>query len=284
MKSATAALETHLATTRFFRIADLISIVLPSGETFRYCNLDLTVTADGYTWVGGSPLFRRTGTRRVIGIEVSTMTITGAARPEDLLGSVPWSDVVRLGTLDGADVVVRRGYFTDYLAPAVGSLWVFEGRVGDVEGGVPEITIPVRSIVEQFNAQTPRSLYQAGCRNRLFDTATCKVSRPAFEVSGNVSSADRVKLVTTLAKPDGWAGNGQIRMTSGAATGQSRDIKSQLGGTVIVAEPFTVPPAAGDGFIVSAGCDGALATCRDKFSNIVNFRGEPFVPTPETAL
>ena len=27
-----------------------------------------------------------------------------------------------------------------------------------------------------------------------------------------------------------------------------------------------------------AGCDKSLATCRDRFDNLVNFRGEPYVP------
>ena len=42
------------------------------------------------------------------------------------------------------------------------------------------------------------------------------------------------------------------------------------------------PPSAviaiGDGFSVVAGCDKAFATCREKFSNTLNFRGFPSIP------
>ena len=44
------------------------------------------------------------------------------------------------------------------------------------------------------------------------------------------------------------------------------------------------PAATGDTFTAFAGCDLAMATCRDKFSNLIRFKGTPFVPVPTTAL
>ena len=38
------------------------------------------------------------------------------------------------------------------------------------------------------------------------------------------------------------------------------------------------PIAPGDTFIVTAGCDKRFATCRDRFTNVVNFRGFPHIP------
>ena len=38
------------------------------------------------------------------------------------------------------------------------------------------------------------------------------------------------------------------------------------------------PIAAGDTFVVTAGCDKRFGTCRDRFSNAVNFRGFPHIP------
>ena len=40
--------------------------------------------------------------------------------------------------------------------------------------------------------------------------------------------------------------------------------------------PFAVAP--GDSLTVAAGCDKSLGVCRDTFDNILNFRGEPYVP------
>ena len=38
------------------------------------------------------------------------------------------------------------------------------------------------------------------------------------------------------------------------------------------------PPAVGDTFIVTAGCDKRFETCKTRFSNASNFRGFPAMP------
>ena len=42
-------------------------------------------------------------------------------------------------------------------------------------------------------------------------------------------------------------------------------------------------PSAGDTFTCYPGCDRALLTCTNKFGNQVNFRGYPYIPSPESA-
>ena len=44
------------------------------------------------------------------------------------------------------------------------------------------------------------------------------------------------------------------------------------------------PIAAGDDFVVRAGCDKRLETCRDRFANVVNFRGFPHIPGQDTVI
>ena len=41
---------------------------------------------------------------------------------------------------------------------------------------------------------------------------------------------------------------------------------------------------AGDGFTIRAGCDKRIATCAQKFGNVVNFRGFPHIPGQDTIL
>ena len=50
---------------------------------------------------------------------------------------------------------------------------------------------------------------------------------------------------------------------------------------VVTLDLWQTPPEAlapGDAFTVTAGCDKAFGTCRDRFNNIVNFRGFPHMP------
>jgi len=49
---------------------------------------------------------------------------------------------------------------------------------------------------------------------------------------------------------------------------------------------FTSPPyqiSVGDKYSILAGCDKTFSTCKNKFHNTVNFRGEPYVPGFELA-
>jgi uncharacterized phage protein (TIGR02218 family) len=42
--------------------------------------------------------------------------------------------------------------------------------------------------------------------------------------------------------------------------------------------PMANPIRAGDLYSITPGCDRAFATCRDRFHNQVNFRGEHLLP------
>jgi uncharacterized phage protein (TIGR02218 family) len=43
-------------------------------------------------------------------------------------------------------------------------------------------------------------------------------------------------------------------------------------------EPVRATVEAGDLIRLEAGCDKRVETCRQKFANLMNFRGFPFVP------
>ena len=45
-----------------------------------------------------------------------------------------------------------------------------------------------------------------------------------------------------------------------------------------LADPPTGPVAEGARVMLTQGCNKNFATCRDRFANAVNFRGEPYLP------
>ena len=42
--------------------------------------------------------------------------------------------------------------------------------------------------------------------------------------------------------------------------------------------PWATPSQPGDLFRIHPGCDKRLDTCIDRFANVLNFRGEPYIP------
>jgi uncharacterized phage protein (TIGR02218 family) len=44
------------------------------------------------------------------------------------------------------------------------------------------------------------------------------------------------------------------------------------------------PLAVGDAFVIRAGCDKRLETCRAKFANVANFRGFAHIPGQDAVI
>ena len=75
-----------------------------------------------------------------------------------------------------------------------------------------------------------------------------------------------------------------VKFTTGLNTGLQRTIKAYTNGSpsnFTLISPFPNVPTIGDSFTIYAGCDKSMATCTARFSNLVNFRGTPFVPAAD---
>src|SRR5690606_24623914 len=79
----------------------------------------------------------------------------------------------------------------------------------------------------------------------------------------------------------GWFTGGRLEWTSGANTGFSVRIVRHAGDEVEIIGAIKAAIAIGDAFVVTAGCDKAFVTCREKFANATRFRGFPHMPGPE---
>ncbi|WP_439891607.1 DUF2163 domain-containing protein [Ralstonia sp. 25C] len=82
----------------------------------------------------------------------------------------------------------------------------------------------------------------------------------------------------------GYFAYGTVTFLTGANAGYSTEVKSFAPGVVTVALPFPFPVSAGDTYTIVAGCDRTFGTCKTRFNNVVNFRGEPYVPGADTTL
>jgi uncharacterized phage protein (TIGR02218 family) len=85
----------------------------------------------------------------------------------------------------------------------------------------------------------------------------------------------------------GWFDNGYIKFTSGALNGRAFEIKTWDGTNLKLFLGLPVTPAHNDSFLIEPGCNhlaGSIGDCQNKFNNIVNFRGEPFIPGMDSIL
>jgi uncharacterized phage protein (TIGR02218 family) len=269
-----------LATRKFWSV-DLYQIDLQEGTTLRFADGGMDVSALGFTWSGSGPLISRSSLRLTAGLDADDLTVVVRPKTSDLLYGLPWRNAAANGAFDGASLTLYRAHAATPGGAIVGALMRFSGPINDWEVGI-DISIKVKSITYYLNRLWPRAVFQSGCDRTLFD-AGCGIARSAHQLSGSLlASSTRQILQTPIAAADGIYNGGEIRFITGLNAGAHRTVKSQVGGVISLAYPLVREPAAGDAYVIWPGCDGTRAACT-RFGNTVRYRGEDFVPSPETS-
>ena len=71
---------------------------------------------------------------------------------------------------------------------------------------------------------------------------------------------------------------GSLRFLGGPNCGLSYAIIDGQGAVVRLADRPAQSATLGTRVLLTEGCNKNFATCRDRFANSVNFRGEPYLP------
>jgi hypothetical protein len=98
-----------------------------------------------------------------------------------------------------------------------------------------------------------------------------------------VGVLDRTTFTASIDEPravDGWFAGGVLTWETGSNAGRSIEVKAwtQAAGQIELFLPLGYAIVPGDLFRIHPGCDKRLDTCIDRFANVLNFRGEPYVP------
>lgn len=264
--------------------ADLYTLTLQDGSVQRWSGSDFAITGNSQTWSLG-PGLTRSRVRFTTGLSVDTLQLSVT----DILGTTingkPLIPFIAAGGLNGARLQLDRCFWGPTDTAPVGALLWFPGRVAEVPRvDRYEAQIVVRSDLELLDVMVPRDVYQPGCLNTLY-APPCGVVRATYTVGGtatSASTADRTTFNHAMATPATYFDLGVIRFTSGANNGISRTVKKHLSGSISVMPPWPFAVANGDTFSIYPGCDKQQTTCSAKFSNLARFRGQPYIPAPET--
>lgn len=202
------------------------------------------------------------------GVSADDMEVAGALSAGALTGT----DLLA-GRWDGARLDL---FLVDWRDPDGGQQWLAEGTLGDVAVGIgadagftAELIGPgaalAASVVESCSPE---------CRAELGD-ARCKVDLRPRELLATVTAVaqDRVRIAGILAADHV---QGELAVLDGPNAGLVRRLLAEDSGWLVMDEPLAL--AAGTRVRLRQGCDKRFATCRDRFANARNFRGEPHVP------
>jgi len=79
---------------------------------------------------------------------------------------------------------------------------------------------------------------------------------------------------------------GYVKWQTGLNAGLSMEVKEWDNSTRVLTLFLAMPRdiAANDQFEITPGCNRTLYTCKNKFDNVKNFRGEPYIPGQDALL
>ena len=188
------------------------------------------------------------------------------------------------GRYDGANVEVFR---VNWQAPDQRVL-LKSGVIGEVRQIGNAFRAELRGRSHEL-AQSVGRVYQRLCDVNL-GSSECGINLNSaqFNTTGTVTALrDETSFSASgfTSFADGWFLLGALTWVTGENAGLSAHIKIQTaGGAIALWLPAGATVQVGDSFTATAGCDKRHATCGEKFSNVINFRGQPFMPGNDFAI
>ena len=261
------------------RLAICWRVARGDGVTLGFTTHDRPLVIDGLAYAsapGMAPSAISTGD----GLEVDTMEVAGALSAD----AITASDLAA-GRYDGARV---RVFMVDWADPAAGSLPLARGTLGEVtrdmsgagsasgSGTGGSFTAELRGPTAALD-RTAVEACSPECRAELGDTR-CRVDLAPLTVLATAGDGADGRLNVTGAGDLVRFVDGRLRALAGPNAGIDARLVAAGQDWLEPFEPLPVALAPGTRVELREGCDKRFATCRDRFANALNFRGEPHVP------
>lgn len=194
----------------------------------------------------------------------------------DLDGALT-SDAISEGDLssgcwDGARLSLHA---VNWQQPDDAPVFLTRGRLGQVETSGRHFSVELTGPIDFLDRPVTQNT-TPHCRAALGDHR-CRVDLRGRDAVVRVAAVEGHDVTLASAFADGLFTLGQMRPLSGSAAGRAFPVLIQAGDLVTLADlaPGDLP---GSLVRIHQGCDRTLSTCTTRFSNAINFQGEPHLP------
>ena len=275
MKTITAGMLAHLA-GGLTSLATCWRLERTDGTVMGFTDHDQDLVIDGTTYTAMSG-YTRSAIQTSAGISVDNLDLEGLL--ED--AAITEADI-HDGKYDYAEI---RIFLVNWRNLALGTVKLRRGWLGELTLKRGVYTAELRGLTQALS-RSIGELYAVDCRADLGDQH-CGVDLTPWTVTGTVTTGGSTRIFTDTARGEAsaWFTHGLLTWTAGANAGaRPREVKSFEAGTFELWLPMGQTIQAADQYQVYRGCDKRLQTCRDVFENILNYRGEPYVPGLDKAL
>lgn len=248
------------------RPAEIYHIWRDGGQHWRYTSGDVDINYDGNLFTVAS--IKRGPVSNSAKLEVTTLEVMSAAITDptaDFVASNPveplWIEVIKV-----------------HRANTNNGLVIFIGQIKSVVFKGMEASARCVGFENFLMQPVPIYRFQPSCNNRLFDTK-CGVSSSSYKTTTTITVVDALTFTSSAfdALTDGYFVRGNLVWGD-----YSRMITAHVGAQIQIRYPI-LGISSGVTVDAYAGCDLNIKTCRDRFNNVINFFGHPYVPKDNPA-
>lgn len=186
---------------------------------------------------------------------------------------------IEAGLFDDAEVVLFACQWDD---PDGGQVVLRYGNLGNIERtSEGRYKTELRGLMQRLTQKVTRT-YSATCDAELGDSRCLKDVSDLILTATVTAVTSRRRIDCLLTGTDsstacGDYDGGRLIGLTGDNAGYERRVRRDCVGSVLghleTWEEFPVTIEVGDTFELRPGCDKTLATCRDRFDNVLNFQG-----------
>ncbi len=178
------------------------------------------------------------------------------------------------GRWEGARLYIS---LVDWEQPEAEPLPLICGEFGEISRSGESFTVEMLGATA-FLDEPVAPLTSPTCRAEFGDRR-CKLGLHRFQTESQVLSVAGDEIEVAAVGTDAADYRfGSLRFLDGANCGLSHAIVGGQGNILLLADRPVQAVAEGARVLLTQGCDKNFATCRDRFANSVNFRGEPYLP------
>jgi uncharacterized phage protein (TIGR02218 family) len=237
------------------------------GVTIGLTSHDREVTVAGLRY-RAAPGMKPSALETSDGLDADTMDLAGAVSSAAIA-----ADDLDAGRWDGAELEL---FVTDWTQPDAAPVTVARGALGAIERRGAGFAAELQGVTHRLDGPVCPAT-SPSCRAMLGDRA-CRVDlAPRTHWRRVVAVAGREVTLDAALAPGAMA-FGELVWMEGRNCGLSTPVIGEAGAVLHLAEAPPLPVAVPVRVRLTQGCDKQLATCRDRFGNAVNFRGEAHLP------